>query len=177
MKLLIAAAALAAMPALASDAPYAGQQDRPVASLSADDMAALLSGEGWGLAKPAELNGWPGPRHVLDLATELELTSAQVQEVQSLFDAMNARARAFGGELIDRERALDKAFEEGDIDQDRLNQLLAASEAARSALRQTHLAAHLATAPILTGHQRMTYAKLRGYNGAESGHSDHNGHN
>jgi hypothetical protein len=52
--------------------PYAGQQDRAIAGLSADEVKAFLDGRGMGLAKPAEVNGYPGPMHVLELADEVE---------------------------------------------------------------------------------------------------------
>jgi hypothetical protein len=48
--------------------PYADQQTRSIKSLSEEDIAALLNGEGMGMAKAAELNGYPGPKHVLTLA-------------------------------------------------------------------------------------------------------------
>lgn len=52
--------------------PYAGQQQRSITSLSADDQLALRAGQGWGLAKPAELNGVPGPLHLLERTLGLE---------------------------------------------------------------------------------------------------------
>ena len=52
--------------------PYAGQETRVISSLSPEDQRALRAGEGGGLAKPAELNGYPGPAHVLEL--ELDVT-------------------------------------------------------------------------------------------------------
>ena len=48
--------------------PYAGQQTRAIKALSPEDLAGLLNGEGRGMAKAAELNGYPGPVHVLELA-------------------------------------------------------------------------------------------------------------
>src|SRR4051794_40771771 len=58
-------------------APYSGQQARSIKALSPENIAALLTGEGMGMAKAAELNGYPGPAHVLALAKELNLTEAQ----------------------------------------------------------------------------------------------------
>lgn len=46
---------------------YAGQQKRLIKSLSPGDIAELRRGGGWGLAKAAELNGLPGPAHLLDM--------------------------------------------------------------------------------------------------------------
>ncbi|MDP2956413.1 MAG: hypothetical protein Q8N53_08320 [Longimicrobiales bacterium] len=39
-----------------------------------------------GMARPAELNGFPGPRHVLDLADLLALAPDQRSEVQGIFE-------------------------------------------------------------------------------------------
>jgi hypothetical protein len=73
--LLLAICALAT-PVLAEppSTPYADQQHRIIKALSEEEIAALLKGEGLGMAKAAELNGYPGPLHVLTLARELELS-------------------------------------------------------------------------------------------------------
>ncbi len=165
-----------ALPASAETAPYAGQDTRPVSSFSDADINALRAGDGWGLAKPAELNGWPGPRHILDLAEELELSTEQKAAVQAIFDAMNTRARALGAELIEAERALDSAFETGEIDALRLSRLLDDAEALRAALREAHLAAHIEATPVLTRHQRVSYARLRGYDVSGHGEGAHGSH-
>ena len=47
--------------------PYAGLEARAIKSLSAADVQELRRGGGWGLALPAELNGVPGPAHLLEL--------------------------------------------------------------------------------------------------------------
>src|SRR5262245_35073714 len=73
--------------------PYAGQQTRVVASLSDEDVRGFLDGRGMGLAKAAELNGHPGPMHVLELADELRLTPEQRALVTTAFDRMKAKAR------------------------------------------------------------------------------------
>ena len=52
------------------ETPYAGQQTRTIKALSDDEIAALRNGEGMGMAKAAELNGYPGPIHVLSLAAQ-----------------------------------------------------------------------------------------------------------
>jgi Spy/CpxP family protein refolding chaperone len=160
----------------AGDAPYAGQDERPNASLSDGDIAELVAGGGWGLAKPAELNGWPGPRHVLDLSSDLGLSGEQLSRIEMIHSAMNVKAKALGRDLIERERAIDQAFESGDIDRERLDRLLAAAEAVRADLRRAHLDAHIETAPLLTRHQKMAYQRLRGY-GDHGGHAGHSGHN
>src|ERR1700757_2891750 len=57
--------------------PYAGQQKREIKALSEEDVAGYLGGAGMGYAKAAELNGYPGPMHVLELGDRLELTDEQ----------------------------------------------------------------------------------------------------
>ncbi len=154
--------------------PYAGQQSRQITSLSAKDVDDLRAGRGWGLAMPAELNGYPGPRHVLDLKKEMNLTSGQRAAIQEIFDRMQADAQEIGAKLIAGERALDSAFRRGDMAADKLAELLAATEVARSRLRYIHLSAHLRTTALLSRHQRHRYQELRGYTGAgRSGHGDH----
>ncbi|MCP4935580.1 MAG: hypothetical protein GY927_15590, partial [bacterium] len=60
---------------------YAGQEKRMIKSLSADDIAELQKGAGWGLAKAAELNGVPGPAHLLELKHEIVLTPEQIEKI------------------------------------------------------------------------------------------------
>jgi len=64
---------------------YRGQQDRAIKALSADEVAGYLQGKGLGLAKAAELNQYPGPSHVLALASELELTETQKDQTRKIF--------------------------------------------------------------------------------------------
>ncbi len=144
--------------------PYAGEESRSVASLSAADVADLLDGKGWGFAKPAELNGYPGPLHVLQLADKLGLTPEQRGQVQASFDRMAASARETGGKFVAAERELDAAFKSGAVDARLLRERIEAAEELRAELRRIHLAAHLETTPILTPEQRHAYAALRGYN-------------
>jgi Spy/CpxP family protein refolding chaperone len=160
--------------AFATTQPYSGQDKRDIAALSPGDIDALLNGEGFGFAKPAELNGYPGPAHILELADDLELTADQVSAVQAIFDAMNAEARALGADLVAAEAALDAAFEDGTITAASLTALTEEAAAIEAKLRATHLAAHLEATPLLSRHQRMTYNTLRGYgDGGHSGHGDH----
>jgi hypothetical protein len=58
--------------------PYAGQELRDVKALSNADIEAYLAGKGMGYAKAAELNSYPGPKHVLELSKELDLTDLSI---------------------------------------------------------------------------------------------------
>lgn len=147
----------------APSAPYAGQQVRQIKALSAEDIAALLNGEGMGLAKPAELNGYPGPRHVLDLASELKLTAEQRRRIQIVFERMSAAAKQLGAELVERERQLDQQFARGGIDANQVGAETATIGALQALLRATHLAAHLETKAVLDPDQIARYQQLRGY--------------
>jgi hypothetical protein len=44
------------------------------------------------MAKVAEINGYPGPAPVLDLATQLGLTPDQLQQVTAIFERISAAA-------------------------------------------------------------------------------------
>lgn len=144
-------------------APYAEFIHRDIKALSPREQAGLAGGHGLGMALAAELNGYPGPRHVLDLADELTLTGPQRVAVQAAFDAMEAKARALGEEIIALERELDRAFADRTITRQMLDERVDAIGKRRARLRAVHLAAHLETADVLTGAQRERYARARGY--------------
>lgn len=154
--------------------PYAGQETQEISTLSAEDISALEAGQGWEFAKPAELNGWPGPRHVLDLAEELDLTPAQTETIAGQFAVMQAEARRLGPDYLAAERALDAAFRSREIEAARLVVLTDEAGRLEVALRRVHLNAHLATPAVLTTEQVGAYGRLRGYAGAATGgHGQH----
>jgi Spy/CpxP family protein refolding chaperone len=154
--------------------PYAGEQSREIKALSADDIAGLQSGQGMGYAKAAELNGFAGPAHVLELADALRLTAEQRARTEALFAAMSAKAGARGRALVDKERELDALFASRTVTPERLAASLQAIGALQAQVRLAHLEAHLAQVQILTAEQNARYAELRGYGRAaprdERGH-------
>ena len=152
---------------------YTGQETRAIAALSEADTTALLQGEGWGFAKPAELNGYPGPAHVLELSEELGLSAGQLGQIEGIEKDMRVNAKRLGAEMVAAEQALDFAFAEEEIDAERLVFLTGEAGRARSELRAVHLAAHLEVTPLLTRHQIMMYNQLRGYGGGHEGHGSH----
>ena len=169
----VVAAALLAGPVQADDAPYAGQQGRSIKALSDDDIAALRKGEGMRMAKAAELNGYPGPVHVMALAAQLGLTETQQHNVKAIFDRMSAAARPLGAELIAKEQALDQLFATGEITPDRLAAVTAGIAELQGRLRWVHLLAHLETRALLTGDQIGRYRKLRGYSDQDAPREHH----
>lgn len=142
---------------------YLGEEDRELKSLSQKDINALRSGAGWGLAKPAELNGVPGPAHILELQKELELADEQKQKIQAIWSSMNKKAVAEGKKYLASEEKIERFFQLKKKDHSELGRLLDQSSQHLSMLRKIHLSAHLEALPILTPHQIKKYNVLRGY--------------
>lgn len=166
--LLLAVLISATLPALAqhthgSQTPYAGMQSRAIKSLSENDIKELRRGGGWGLALAAELNGMPGPAHLLELKHKIPLTQDQVAKTQKLFDDMRQAAIATGERLIAAETALEAAFAKGAVDESSLRRLLADAESAKAELRFIHLSQHFKTVQYLQPEQIKRYNILRGY--------------
>ena len=155
--------------------PYSGQESREIKALSSEDIHGYLSGKGLGLAKAAELNGYPGPSHVLALASELRLTTDQKQRTESLFKKMEAKAMSLGRPLVEEERKLDKLFAEKKITPESLDQSLTRIGGLLAQVRRAHLEAHLDQVEILTPAQVSKYMALRGYSNAP-GNEGHAGH-
>lgn len=147
----------------AGHGPYAGQDTRSVASFSEDEIAGHLAGRGLGYARPAELNGYPGPMHVLELKDELGLTPEQAAAAEALFKTMQVRAQAAGRNYVEAEKILDAAFRSGDADAPTIARLVHAADAKRAEKRLSHLEAHIEMARILSREQRASYSRLRGY--------------
>lgn len=145
--------------------PYAAFTDREIKALSAEEVQGLLDGAGLGMALPGELNRYPGPRHVLDMAPMLGLSPDQESAVRAIFEEMQEQARSLGKEVVDLERELDRDFAQGTITDARLEELVGAIARSNAKLRVVHLRAHLRLRPILTESQREQYERMRGYAG------------
>jgi Spy/CpxP family protein refolding chaperone len=167
--------ALAAGPSFAQSAqPYAGLEGRPIKALSEQQIADLRAGRGMGLALAAELNGYPGPMHVLELADALDLSGQQRAKMQELFAAMKAEAIPLGERLIAQEADLDNAFASKTITAASLAASTEAIGATHAALRRTHLKYHLFAIEVLAPAQLQRYAELRGYkSGMQHPHGRH----
>lgn len=142
--------------------PYAGQEGREIKALSVEEIAQLRNGEGMGLALAAELNHYPGPRHALELAHGLELSAAQVREVEGIREAMSQEARRLGELIIGKERQLDQAFGRATIDETALRTLAVEIARLQGNLRFAHLRAHLQVRALLSADQVKRYDELRG---------------
>ena len=142
---------------------YAGFEKRQVASFSDDDVKAMLDGRGMGFALPAEINGYPGPMHVLQLADELGLTTEQRSAMQQLFERMRVRAQQAAARYVTAEQAVDQAFRSGKADVVTIANLVRDADQRRADTRLAHLETHLEAAPLLTAEQLAKYVTLRGY--------------
>ena len=155
---------------------YVGQENREIKSLSSDDISELLSGAGWGLAKPAELNGVPGPKHVLEMSERIDLTKAQTEAISNIFDNMLSEAIVLGTEYVDAERVLGQMFKSRKVNYQTLQSQLTKIASIRSKLRFVHLSKHLDTLEVLSEGQIKLYNELRGYSSSNICDSVPEGH-
>jgi hypothetical protein len=145
--------------------PYARLPGAGATGLLPQEVESLRKGEGMALAMAAELNGYPGPRHLLDAAAagQLELRPDQRESLQRLYDGMLAEAKAKGQEILRAEEELAMRFRHGHIDEAGLREILGRIGQLRAGLRLIHLRTHLETGALLTPDQIGRYKTLRGY--------------
>jgi hypothetical protein len=142
---------------------YAGEEKREIKSLSETDIEELKNGKGWGLAKAAELNGVPGPVHLLEMKEEIDLSAKQIRAIEDIYKKMKQEAIPLGLELIELEMELNNHFANRTITDELLRQILQRIAQAHRQLRYVHLSTHLKTPDILKSKQITLYNKLRGY--------------
>ena len=152
----------------AETSPYAGMQNRSLKALSEQQIEDLRAGRGMGLAMAAELNSYPGPAHVLELASALNLSQDQRDRTRALFEEMRNTAVPLGNEVLVKERELDEAFVSGRIDDAALRRILAEIGRLQGELRYTDLKYHLAMRGVLSSDQIAAYDRLRGYDSAQA---------
>jgi Spy/CpxP family protein refolding chaperone len=142
---------------------YADMQSRSIKALSEQQTADLHAGKGMSLALPAELNGYPGPAHTLELAGPLGLSEEQKLETQKLFKQMQADAKALGEQVISSEYELDRLFKDNKANAASIQEATAKAAQIQGRLRASHLQYHLRMMDVLTPAQVARYNKLRGY--------------
>jgi Spy/CpxP family protein refolding chaperone len=170
MKLLIQTSAMIAAIFLAgcatgvsSPSSYAGQETRRIKALSDTEIQAYLDGKGQGFAKPAELNGYPGPMHVLELAEPLALTPEQKKATESLMSRHKAEVRELGRSYIDAEAKLDALMASRSATRESLRAVIFTAGEIQTHIRSAHLETHLAQRALLNETQLSAYPRLRGY--------------
>jgi Spy/CpxP family protein refolding chaperone len=146
---------------------YAGMQSRDIKALSAEQVTDLREGRGMGASLPAELNGVPGPMHVLQLAQQLKVTPEQRQALEGIAGEMKARAQSLGAQVVAEEAALDNAFKGRSIDVKSVEEATARIASFQGQLRAVHLVAHLKTRELLSDEQVAVYNSARGYTTAD----------
>jgi Spy/CpxP family protein refolding chaperone len=157
------AAVLGVGSASAEPSPYTDLKGREIKALPAAEVADLLAGRGAGMALPAELNRYPGPRHVLDLAGDLGLSREQEAETRRLFERMRSEAVPLGEALVAREAELERLFASGAADEDALRAVVMEAARLRGELRLAHLKYHLVMRRLLSLGQVAAYDVARGY--------------
>jgi len=129
-------------------------QSRQIKTLSDQQVADLRAGRGMGLALAAELNGYPGPSHLVELSDQLGLTSEQLSNLKSMFDAMKAETIPIGENLVAQEEELDRLFAEKVISEQQLKAATQTIGETQARLRNAHLRYHLQARAILQLNRR-----------------------
>ena len=138
---------------------FVAAQAGPIFS-SKERTEGLLEGKGMGLAMPAENNGYPGPRHVLDAAEQLRLTPDQKAKTEALVASMKSEAIPAAKRLVADETALDNLFITHTADLAGIQATSDKAAQSESALRVIHLKYHLAMVSILSADQIAAYTAL-----------------
>jgi len=125
------------------------------------DRDVLLGGEGAGQGMFAEEHGYPGPKHVLDMQKDLQLSEEQKKSVQNIFDEMKSRAKELGQAIVKIEAELNSAFADGMITEKSVRDDTEEIGRIRGKLRSVHLIAHMKTQKILNETQLAKYKKMR----------------
>lgn len=126
------------------------------------DRDGLLKGLGMGLAMIADMNNYPGPKHVIELKDDLNLTRDQLKKTEALDKVVSSAAVGKGGEIVQAEEELGKLFEAASISEKSLRSKVEEIAKLRADLRFIHLQAHLRMKQILTPEQIKKYSEMKG---------------
>ncbi|HWT83440.1 MAG TPA: hypothetical protein VN648_32110, partial [Candidatus Methylomirabilis sp.] len=147
-------------------------QQVPRRSLTPEEIRAFQEGDAMGLARAAELNGYPNPVRILEAARagKIDLYADQRGAIERVEAAAKAKAQALGHQILAEEASLEADFRTGRIVEADLTQQVEAIGRNLAELRLTHLRAHLLTATLLRPEQIEEYYQFRGYVAPSSGH-------
>jgi hypothetical protein len=146
-------------------------ETRSIKALSDQQIADLRGGRGMGLALAAELNGYPGPAHALELSDALQLSEEQKTQTAALMATMKAETVSLGERVISAEITVDRLFAERRVTEASLASAVAGAAAIQGELRAAHLRYHLAMVALLQPMQIAKYAELRGYTETSGAHA------
>jgi Spy/CpxP family protein refolding chaperone len=149
---------------------YSGEERREIKALSPQEIHSYRIGEGMGLGKAAELNHYPGPKHVLGLARELGLSADQIARSEQIRARMLGEAVRLGNAIVEKEGALDRLFAGGTATGETLAKATKEIAALQGELRAVHLMAHIEMKQVLTPAQIALFDTLRGYASAQHEH-------
>jgi Spy/CpxP family protein refolding chaperone len=113
------------------------------------------------MARYADINGYPGPRHVLDLREELELEDEQAKQMEAIYEEMAEKARMKGEAIVAAEKRLNGLFLGKTASVDSVRSLTEEIGRLRGELRAIHLLAHMQASAIMSPAQRERYSALR----------------
>ena len=139
-------------------------------ALSPEEIEQYRAGAGMGYAKAAELNHFPGPMHVLELAGPLGLSAEQRAATERLMQAHKAEARALGVKLVAAEQALDQLFRSGAVSDAQLAKAVGEAARLQGEYRLSHLETHRRMRALLNEEQVRRYDTLRGYGSSGTQH-------
>jgi Spy/CpxP family protein refolding chaperone len=140
-----------------------GMSGGPMLSgISESEKKALLAGSGLGAGMIAMQNGYPGPKHVLEMGDELGLTAEQKEEIGTLFAERKASFVDMGSELVKKDEELTAMFASGSVKTKDVEKLAREIGQLQGELRAGHLNAHVLTWEALTEAQREKLASMRG---------------
>lgn len=176
MKFAFVLLAMLPLTGIAADSPYAGQEHRKIKALSEQEINDYMNGRGMGTSKAAELNHYPGPRHVLDHAKQLGLSQQQTAKAQEIYDAMSDDSARIGRLIVQKEVDLEALYTTQQADAENTLRIVRELATLQAKFRMAHLNAHLSMRQVLSSQQIVAYDRVRGYDSTKPQHDGHKHH-
>lgn len=130
--------------------------------VSEQEKEALLKGAGLGAGMIAMMNGYPGPKHVLEMGDELGLTAKQRESIGKTYGKVKAESVEFGTELVEKDEKLTALFASGSVSTGEVEKLSREIGELQGRVRAAHLNAHVETYDALTPAQREQLSSMQG---------------
>jgi Spy/CpxP family protein refolding chaperone len=140
--------------------------------VSEQEKEALLKGAGLGAGMIAMMNGYPGPKHVLEMGDELELTAAQRESIGKTYGNVKAESVKLGTELVEKDEALTALFTAGSATTGEVGKLSRDIGELQGRVRAAHLNAHVETFDALTPAQREKLSSMQGMHQMHQGSTE-----
>jgi hypothetical protein len=146
----------------AAHAAEAAREGTGIPALSEAQAASYLDGEAMWQASVAELNHYPSPRRVLELAEALELAEEQRRATAKLREETRREAIRLGEELVALEQRLNRIFAWNQATADNIAKIVLDIGTLQAQLRLTHLVASIRQKSLLMEEQVKRYDELQG---------------